>query len=248
MTVADTTATPSKTDTSFLDALEDALDDAGASDEHVDAVVAEGQQLISERDQLRQRVDELQAELDEVDDYVRDSLDHAAMERAELASRVDTLESAENGANAGEEAGSADTDSSSADETTLHDTVTRLEEVVAYPEEVAERELSANQRRARDVARDVYDYTRKVPSGRVIATPELKRVLTALKEIGSASYKTVGRVVDFLTKFGEGEVTTTTRENGDTVVVFTDELAERLTVHGPPRHGDSVVSGKARAD
>jgi hypothetical protein len=104
------------------------------------------------------------------------------------------------------------------------------------------------QRRARDVARDVYDYTRKVPSGRVIATPELKRVLTALKEMGSASYKTVGRVVDFLTKFGEGEVTTTTRENGDTVVVFTDELAERLSVHATPQHSDAVVSGKARAD
>jgi len=108
--------------------------------------------------------------------------------------------------------------------------------------------LTANQRRARDVARDVYDYTRKVPNGRVISTPELKRVLTALKEIGSASYKTVGRVVDFLTKFGEGEVTTTTRENGDTVVVFSDELAERLQVHSTPQHSDTVVSGTARAD
>lgn len=67
------------------------------------------------------------------------------------------------------------------DKTESHDTETPLERICALPEHIADRELTANQERARFIARDVRDYTEKAPAGLVIDSRANKRVCLPLK-------------------------------------------------------------------
>jgi hypothetical protein len=171
-------------------------------------------------------------------------------EQAQIRSRVtdveDDVETDEtgektdsNGSNPGPQAGSPPT----------QEAVTPLERVTRMDEPTAGSSLSRNQDRARSVFRDVLEYTQSVPKGRAISTPDLKRVLTAFRGGGTACYKTVGRVVDFLTEMGKDDVWTKERMNGDTVVVFSEEICKRRAAYqNQASAGDSVVSGERVAD
>jgi hypothetical protein len=263
MSVADTTATPSSetdADDSFLTAISDALEDAGASDEHVDRVVAEAQQLLEERDELRQRVDTLEQRLDEVeteldevetdhadlDDYVRETFEYTAKERAGLSSRVAELEESDD--NDGVQVGSDGETTSpppEGNENGLHDTVravTPLEDAVNFPPRVAERELSENRLRGRFIARDPKQYCTNVQGGWMITPSDMRTVISAYQGGGSVHPETLRRVREFLNEWGNGEVTIRQREDGTNVVVFSDEIVDRIVKITDPDH--EVVTGE----
>jgi hypothetical protein len=101
-----------------------------------------------------------------------------------------------------------------------------LESVTSLPETMAETELTANQRRARFVAKDVESYTRRVPAGRAIKSSQIATVLRAGTECDGRS-QTVSRVIRFLDDLGGDDVEVVERR-GERRVVFSDELVSRL--------------------
>jgi hypothetical protein len=58
---------------------------------------------------------------------------------------------------------------------------TPLERICVLPEHVADRELTANQERARFIAKNVRDYAEEAPAGLVIDSRAIKRVIPPQK-------------------------------------------------------------------
>jgi chromosome segregation ATPase len=106
---------------------------------------------------------------------------------------------------------------------------TPLERICALPEHVADHELTANQERARFIARDVRDYAEKAPAGLVIDSRAIKRVITA-SEGNRPHTQTVARVMDFLDDLGKENVQLKKRR-GKKLVVVDPEAADRLANH-----------------
>lgn len=109
------------------------------------------------------------------------------------------------------------------------DTETPLERICRLPEHIADRELTANQERARFIARDIHDYAEKVPAGLVIDSRAIKRVITA-SEGKRPHTQTVARVMTFLDELGKDAVQLKKRR-GKKLVVVGPEAAARLTHH-----------------
>lgn len=102
---------------------------------------------------------------------------------------------------------------------------TSLEQIVAFPEHMVEEQLSANQERARFIAKDFEQYSQDCPAGRYIEAREMRRVIHAMN--GKCNTNTLSRVRKFLNRLGDDEVKIVERR-GTKKVVFTDELVERL--------------------
>lgn len=103
---------------------------------------------------------------------------------------------------------------------------TPLEEVVSLPEELAEDELTANQERARFLAKDVTDYAQKVPAGLVIDSSIIRKVIKA-KEGERPHTQTVARVMEFINDLGK-EGTNLVKRRGNKMVSFSKELVRKL--------------------
>lgn len=119
-----------------------------------------------------------------------------------------------------------------------------LEEAIRVPEHLLKEHLTANQRRARFVAKDVAEYTRSVPAGRAIRSSQLRQVLSA-GEDGQIYTETVSRVIRFLDDLGGDAVTVTESRRGERVVVFTEAFVERVQAYQSHAQQDNhtVVTG-----
>ena len=105
-----------------------------------------------------------------------------------------------------------------ANKTESQDVKTPLERVCALPEHIADRELTANQERARFIARDIQNYAEKAPAGHIIDSRAIKRVLTAAE--GKRPHtQTVARVMDFLDELGKKEVQQKKRRGKKLIIV-----------------------------
>jgi hypothetical protein len=112
------------------------------------------------------------------------------------------------------------------------------------PETVADQELTANIKRARDVAADVIDYGRSVPAGYAITSSELRTVLTALDDGGGKAYtETVRRVMEYLDDLGGDDVTLKETRGGQRTVVFDDGFVRRTVAWRNESPGNGVVAG-----
>lgn len=121
------------------------------------------------------------------------------------------------------------------DEPGPQDAETPLERIYALPEHVAERELTANQERARFIAQDVRDYAEKCPGGLVLDSTTITKVLTA-SEGNRPHTQTVARVMKFLNELGKNTVELKKRR-GRKLVMFDPEYADRLTNATAANHG-----------
>lgn len=191
--------------------------------------------LVERVEELEDEVERKDERIDELEEQLSEQQSESARERAEIKQRVTALESED------EEPDSPDVSPTpEAEETTLHKPETPLEEVVQLPEHLAEENLSANQQRARFVAKDIHEYSRSVPAGRVIKSSELRRVLTASEE-GRVHTETVSRVISFLDDLGQESVQLRETQAGERVVVFTEEIVKRIVAYHNTNH--TVVSG-----
>jgi len=115
--------------------------------------------------------------------------------------------------------------------------------VIRVPEHLVEEHLTANQRRARFVAKDVAEYTRSVPAGRAIRSSQLRQVLSA-GEDGQIYTETVSRVINFLDDLGGDAVAIKESRRGERVIVFTDAFVERVqTYQHAQQASNTVVTG-----
>ena len=162
--------------------------------------------------QQQEKIEDLQQQLDE-------QKEHTAKSRAELSSRISDVEEQQKG----DGDGSTPSDGKGADEET-----TPLERICALSEHVVSDNLTANQQRARSVARRVDEYGKSVPAGIAITSSRIKRVLTA-QEDSTIHRQTVKRVANFLKQFGDGSVKIKETRGGKTTVVFDEKLVDGIS-------------------
>jgi len=177
-----------------------------------------------ETDDLQEIVSDLQSQVDTLEE----DRDRAARERADTNRRLTAVEE------------DVSQDTPETEETTTQEAETPLEDVIQLPEEVVGDNLTANQERARFVAKDILDYSRSVPAGYTIKSSQLRKVLTA-KENSSAHTETVSRVIGRLDDLGKDDVQVRETRSGERAVVFTEEIVKRIVTYRNQNH--SVVAG-----
>jgi len=172
-------------------------------------------------------VREQQEQIDELQEQLSQTKREQAEDRKRITTLEDTIDDIETAEDAEDGDISTTTPTPEMVDTTVPNAETSLEDVIRLPEHVAEDSLSKNQERARFVAKDVVDYSRSVPAGRVIRSSEIRRVLRA-GEDSTIHTETVSRVMDFLDRLGEDDVRIRESQSGERVVVFEDDLVKRI--------------------
>jgi phage-related minor tail protein len=202
-----------------------AVDQDADHDELVTAVAQlaeQNRQLREENVDLRQEVEDLREQVETNTESIHEQARNNAEDRQRLTDAEDRLDDCEEVVTSNNTQGSDGTEP--APETCVMPE-TPLERTTALPQEMIDQE-SANVGRAVFVAKDVADYTTKVPAGRAIRSSELRRVLKAGTDCRGHS-QTVDRVIAVLNDLGSDEVEVVDRR-GERRVVFTEQIVERL--------------------
>jgi DNA repair exonuclease SbcCD ATPase subunit len=212
-----------------------------------------------DNENLEQRVERLEAKVDDHDDQLDEHQseldDHESRLTAlgkgisnindEQADHEDRIESIETNADDDSDQTQCDTGDQSNQSSETHvSPETNLEQVVSLPEPVVDDQLTANQQRARFIARDLKDYTQSIPAGRRMTAGQITRVLRAGTDCKGHS-QTVDRVIDFLNDFGEDQVSVKKRR-GKRIVVFGDNLVNRIERLTQDRDANHTVVRQAR--
>jgi cell division septum initiation protein DivIVA len=195
--------------------------------------------LIQAVEDLQETVERQAERIDELEDELAKHKDHAGREIADVRSRITDLEEQNQETQPGSDDATPGVDAVKSGSQTAE---TPLERICALPEHVADRELTANQERARFIARDVRDYAEKAPAGLVIGSRAIKRVLTA-SEGKRPHTQTVACVMDFLDELGKDGVELIKRR-GRRMVVVDPEAADRLANHNRCDRGGGTTPGE----
>lgn len=201
------------------------------------AVVGE---LVDVVEDLRQENEELRDRVEQLEDDLSQEREERTLDVAEDRKRITDVEDRVEDLEAGDGPQGADGEDRPTDRPERPQTP--LEQTAGLPQEMVDKE-TANVRRAVFVARDVMDYTRSVPAGRVIMSSELRKVLKAGTDCRGHS-QTVDRVMTLLDELGGDDVRIVERR-GERRVVFSEEISSRLdrlgSASNPRSHG--VVAG-----
>jgi hypothetical protein len=198
-------------------------------------------QLVETAKQRRQIIENLQSELSDIRDELATRAKRNAKHRKRISEQEDKISEQEERISELEDKTEGNTDGSQSSEKQpstdkedeSDDQSTALEQVCALPEETAMNSLSANQKRARSVARRIKDYGKSVPAGVAITSTRIRDILSGLED-KRVHRQTVQRVADFLKRFGDGEIERKETRGGKDVVVFSESIVEAIT---------SVVTG-----
>lgn len=173
----------------------------------------------AELEQIHNEIAELRNEVKDLRDELQSYRACNERDKAEIRQKVTDVE-----AEASDDNGGTETDEPN--ETVSVEPETPLENVVSLPEHVAEAQLSANQSRARFVAKDITDYATSVPAGYALSAADLRKVLSA-RDGGGAHSQTVARVMNFLDRLGDNGVDVVKRR-GMKRVIFDERAVDRL--------------------
>jgi chemotaxis regulatin CheY-phosphate phosphatase CheZ len=215
----------SQTVTRFVDAVEDLAVELDAPDSVVNEFVDAGDELAELVEETAQTVEQ---NVDDIKSNAGDIEGEAERRSAEIEGCHHRISNVEDEIDDLETTGARTADTSDSDSKGVDDETTALERVCALPEHVVEDNLTANQHRARSIARRIEEYGRSVPAGVAITSSRIKRVLTA-QEDTTIHRQTVSRVADFLERFGDGSVQIKETRGGKTTVVFDNEIVDAVT-------------------
>jgi vacuolar-type H+-ATPase subunit I/STV1 len=231
----------------FIDSTKNLAEDLGATDDvlsdFVDSAESLGvlvRQTAENANAVDQRAAENSDKIQSNSEQIEQLEEHSAKSRAELSSRVATVEQELDEMDDSASSQGGEAVSSEENPNTSGDQNTPLERICALPESVVEDNLTRNQSRARSIALRIGEYGKKVPAGIAIPSSRIKRVLTA-QEDSTIHRQTVARVADFLKQFGDGDVRLEKTRSGEKTVVFTEELAEAVTSVVTPNEGSPVT-------
>ena len=190
------------------------------------------EQLIATVEDLQKTVEQQADRIDELETELAEHKDHTGREFADVRARITKTE------NQQMEAVSEDATSGGDEgETGSQDLQTPLERICGLPEHIADRELTANQERARFIAKDVGDYAEKAPAGLVIDSRTIKKVIAAAE--GKRPHtQTVARVMRFLNELGKEDVQLKKRR-GQKFVVIDPQAADRYAAYHDRCDGES---------
>jgi chemotaxis regulatin CheY-phosphate phosphatase CheZ len=169
-------------------------------------------------------VEEQQKQIEELQDRLDEEQTQRGKDDAELRGRITDAEERLNDVEDDVSGETTPTPETETDAST--DPQTPLEQICNLPEEAVVSQLSANQRRARFVARDVDQYASKVPAGYSITSGEISTVLRAGTDCDGRT-QTVARVMDFLDRLG-GDAVKIVKRRGTKRIVFDEEIVEKL--------------------
>jgi len=204
----------------LINTVTNTLDELGADSEQIEAIESVGNELQSQVDQLESKVEDNTDQIDEERERRSAEVEGCHSRITRVSNEIEAVE-----------ADSEETNPTPDDgKTTIQ---TPLERVCQLDESTANSELTSNQRRARFLSMDVTDYARKVPAGYAIRSSEIRRVLAA-GESATIYSQTVSRVMDFLEKLGNDDVSIKQTQSGERTVVFSERIVERL---------DQITSG-----
>lgn len=204
--------------------LEERISEQDAEIESLEADLEQTREELAEtterlRDEVEETSDDLRTTREEVEatrEQLGETSDHLAKEQAQIRGRITDLES-----------GDAPIRNTKSRLEEVEETVeTPMGRVVACSEELAAEELSANQQRARWIARDILDHASRAPAGHVITSNDIRMALAGMGE--NTHDQTIDRVIRFLDNFGKEDVTVVKRR-GLRRISFTEELVERLS-------------------
>jgi hypothetical protein len=243
------TATADATDSTDVETLAQAVEDLQETVEQQAERIEQLEETVETQRQVFSSAIAAQAgRIGELENELAKYKDHTGREFAGVRRRItDVEDDVAAGSSTSEGGVSTGEPGSQNDET---ETQTPLERICALPEHIADRELTANQKRARFIARDVRDYAEKVPAGLVIGSRAIKQVLT-VAEGKRPHTQTVARVMDFLDDLGKEDVQQKKRR-GKKFVVVDPEAADRYadaTHHdrcdrrGGPTASPNVIAG-----
>jgi chromosome segregation ATPase len=173
---------------------------------------------------LTQTVERQAERIDELEDRLDDEQTQRGKDDAELRGRITDAENRLDAVE--EEESTTEPPTPDGEKDSSPGTQTPLEQICSLPEEAVVSQLTANQRRARFVARDVDQYASKVPAGYSITSGEISTVLRAGTECDGRT-QTVARVMDFLDRLGGGDVKIVKRR-GTKRIVFDEEIVKKL--------------------
>jgi vacuolar-type H+-ATPase subunit I/STV1 len=111
---------------------------------------------------------------------------------------------------------------------TREESASKLLSVVTWSESQAEEYLTTNQKHARDVAKDLGDYSTKTPKGYRLRSRDVRTVLSAWGD-GRPHDETVRRVMDFLLRFAAEDDVEEVNKNGERRLYWTREAVERYS-------------------
>ncbi|QCJ45962.1 hypothetical protein FCF25_01975 [Haloprofundus sp. MHR1] len=191
---------------SRLDELEDRVDALENQKSDLEETVdAQAETIASQREQLKAQ----RERLNEYEEKLTVSSDH----RKHLQQRIHALEDTE------------DTDSDEASQNK-----SPLQQLASLPSKAVSK-LTANQERARFIAKDVREYAKKVPAGFTIDSATIRKILKA-KEGRTPHTQTISRVMDFLDRLGKEDVQVVKRR-GTKRTVFTERAVAELASTSP---------------
>jgi len=196
-----------------IDELEDRVDKLEADNEQLEATVdAQAQTIASQREALTQyetRAEDLEAKLDAATDH-----------RKHLQQRLYAVES---------------------EDTPTDEPNTRrspLQQLIRLPSKALSK-LTANQERARFIAKDISEYATNVPAGFALDASTIRTVLHA-KEGRTPHTQTVSRVMDFLDDLGKEGVKIVKRR-GTKRVIFTEHAVSELAATTTSSGGSGIT-------
>jgi hypothetical protein len=196
-------------------------------------------QLVALVQKKSEVIQDLQAEMQDLRDEISDIREQLAtrakedaIDKKQISEQEERISELEDKTDETDGSQSSE-EQASTDENESNDQSTALEQVCALPEETAMNSLSANQKRARSIARRIKDYGKSVPAGIAITSTRIRDILSGLED-KRVHRQTVQRVADFLKRFGDGEIDTKETRGGKDVVVFSESIVEAIT---------SVVTG-----
>jgi len=190
--------------------LVDALEDATIIDEGDD-----GEQDDEDHEYLDENLHERVADLEKKTDLHFQDICDLEVDTRELEDRVSAIEDGDG----------QSSDGGNGDAGPSIEPQTPLENLASLPPE-STKDQRANVRRALFVARDVLQYTKKVPKGRAITWSELQTVIYAGTDASHA--EDVSRTMEVLATFGQDWVEMVDRPDRPKLVCFDEEAATRL--------------------
>lgn len=226
----------SETQTADVDSIETRID---SLEQRIEDLEEENQDLRAENDRLRDRVEDLEdrptVEYEEIDATGRPIASSLCIGPIQVGARIydddpineleDRLLDVEERL---EEASLGTTESTTETTETREEEASKLLSVVTWAENQAEEYLTANQKRARDIAKDLDDYTTKTPKGYVLRSRDVRTILSAW-EGGRPHDETVKRVMSFLEKFAGDEEAEDVVRGGERRLYWTREAVERYS-------------------
>ncbi|KTG18771.1 hypothetical protein [Haloferax profundi] len=187
--------------------------------------------LASRISDLEDRIESLERENKQLEETVESQKETIASQREQLAeygSRVQELESNHNAATDHRKHLQQRLHALESEKTTPTEDNTSsspLQQLIRLPSKAVSK-LTANQERARFIAKDITEYATKVPAGFALDSSTIRTVLHA-KEGRTPHTQTVARVMDFLDDLGK-ETVEIVKRRGTKRVIFTEHAVSEL--------------------